>query len=76
METMNDKILTVINKLRPYLQRDGGDLEFVRFDAGVVYVRLLGACVRCHGAEDTLEMVEEILMEEVAGIIEVKDITM
>ena len=36
-------IKSTINKLRPYLQRDGGDVEYVKFENGIVYVRLVGA---------------------------------
>ena len=34
----------VIHKLRPYLQRDGGDIEFIKFEEGIVYVQMHGAC--------------------------------
>lgn len=45
----NDKTIKLIKqtikKLRPYLNADGGDLDFVKFEDGIVYVRLLGACI-------------------------------
>ncbi len=44
MEEKIEAIKEVIHKLRPYLQRDGGDLEFVDFKDGIVYVHMLGAC--------------------------------
>lgn len=70
-----DKILEVIEKLRPYLQRDGGDIEFVRFEEGVVYVRMLGACSGCSFVEDTLSGgIEEALLEEVPGVIGVEEV--
>jgi len=69
-----EKILEVIDKLRPYLQRDGGDMEFVRFEEGIVYVRMLGACAGCVFIEDTLSGgVEEALLEEVPGVIGVEE---
>ena len=49
------KVKTLINKIRPYLQRDGGDVEYVRMDEGIVYVRLHGACVGCTSADLTLK---------------------
>ena len=41
------EIKKVIHKLRPYLQRDGGDIEFVKFEDGIVYVQMHGACAGC-----------------------------
>lgn len=69
------KIEEVIEKLRPYLQRDGGDMDFVRFEDGIVYVRMLGACSGCAFVEDTLAGgVEEALLEEVPGVIGVEEV--
>ena len=46
-EIIVKKIKEVIDKLRPYLQNDGGDIQFKRFENGVVYVKLVGACSNC-----------------------------
>ena len=43
MQTKIDEIKQTIEKIRPYIQRDGGDVEFVSFEDGIVGVRLLGA---------------------------------
>ena len=76
MENMEEQIKNVIHKLRPYLQRDGGDIEYVDFKAGIVYVRMLGACAGCTMIDDTLkDGVEQILMEEVPGVLEVQNIS-
>ncbi len=76
MENMEEQIKNVINKLRPYLQRDGGDIEYVDFKDGIVYVRMLGACAGCTMIDDTLkDGVEQILMEEVPGVLEVQNIS-
>ena len=48
MENIEEQIKNVIHKLRPYLQRDGGDIEYVDFKDGIVYVRMLGACAWWH----------------------------
>ena len=70
------EIKKVIHKLRPYLQRDGGDIEYVDFKDGIVYVRMLGACAGCTMIDDTLkDGVEQILMEEVPGVLEVQNIS-
>ncbi len=76
MENMEEQIKNVIHKLRPYLQRDGGDIEYVDFKDGIVYVRMLGACAGCTMIDDTLkDGVEQILMEEVSGVLEVQNIS-
>ena len=76
MENMEEQIKNVIHKLRPYLQRDGGDIEYVDFKDGIVYVRMLGACAGCTMIDDTLkDGVEPILMEEVPGVLEVQNIS-
>ena len=76
MENMEEQIKNVIHKLRPYLQRDGGDIEYVDFKDGIVYVRMLGACAGCTMIDDTLKVgVEQILMEEVPGVLEVQNIS-
>ena len=76
MENIAEQIKNVIHKLRPYLQRDGGDIEYVDFKDGIVYVRMLGACAGCTMIDDTLkDGVEQILMEEVPGVLEVQNIS-
>ena len=76
MENMEEQIKNVIHKLRPYLQRDGGDIEYVDFKDGIVYVKMLGACAGCTMIDDTLkDGVEQILMEEVPGVLEVQNIS-
>lgn len=65
----------VIEKLRPYINRDGGDIKFVKYEDGIVYVQMLGACVGCAAIDTTLtDGVEAILLEEVPGIIGVEQI--
>ena len=76
MENIEEQIKNVIHKLRPYLQRDGGDIEYVDFKDGIVYVRMLGACAGCTMIDDTLkDGVEQILMEEVPGVLAVHNIS-
>lgn len=69
------EIEKVINKLRPYLNRDGGDIELLDFKDGIVYVKMLGACAGCTMLDETLsEGVEQILMEEVPGVLGVQNV--
>lgn len=76
MET-NDELIRVIketiDKIRPYLQSDGGDVEYVDFKDGIVYVRVQGACLGCEALDMTLkEGVEDFLVNEVEGVKEVR----
>ena len=67
------KLNTLLKKIRPYIQRDGGDVEFVSFEDGIVTVRMLGACMGCVALDDTIsEGIEAILLDEVAGVTGVK----
>lgn len=73
METKETEIKKVLDKIRPYIQHDGGDVEFVKFEEGIVTVKMLGACAGCLMIDDTLkEGVEAILLEEVPGVVEVR----
>ncbi|HAU37424.1 MAG TPA: hypothetical protein DCX07_06860 [Phycisphaerales bacterium] len=71
---MTDQVTAVIEKIRPLLQADGGDIELVGVDekTGKVSVRLQGACRGCPGAAMTLKMgVERHLKEKVPAVTEV-----
>lgn len=71
-EIIIKKIKEVIDKLRPYLQNDGGDIQFKRFENGVVYVKLVGACSNCPMATMTLQDgIENALINEVPEVIKV-----
>ena len=67
---MEEKVKEIVERLRPYLQMDGGDLEFVELtEEKIVKVRLKGACVGCPGAQHTLKLgVERKIKEEVPEI--------
>jgi len=70
--SMYDQVLEVLDKLRPFLQRDGGDVELVDVEDGVVKLKLMGACGSCPSSTITLKAgIERALMEEVEGIEEV-----
>ena len=71
-EEVVTKVKEVIDKLRPYLQNDGGDVQFKRFENGVVYVKLIGACSNCPMATMTLQDgIETALINEVPEVIKV-----
>ncbi|EGL18434.1 NifU family protein [Paenibacillus chitinolyticus] len=70
--TMYDEVLEVLDKLRPFLQRDGGDVELVDVEDGIVKLKLMGACGSCPSSTITLKAgIERALVEEVEGVVEV-----
>ena len=74
-DTTEKQIKEILHKVRPYLQRDGGDVKYVKFEDGIVYVEMLGACVGCSALDSTLkDGIEAILLEEVPGIIGVENV--
>lgn len=70
-----DKIILLIDKLKPFLINDGGNLEFVKYEEGIVYVRLLGACKDCAMMDITLkDGIEEIIVSEIPEVREVRNV--
>jgi Fe-S cluster biogenesis protein NfuA len=61
---MIDKINAVLDEIRPALQADGGDVEFIDFKDGVVLVRMQGACGNCPMSMITLKQGIEARMKE------------
>jgi Fe-S cluster biogenesis protein NfuA len=75
LKQLEKDIKNTLQKIRPYIQRDGGDVEFVKFEEGIVYVRLIGACVGCAAVDLTLaDGIEALLLEEIPGVIGVEHI--
>ena len=73
-ETIKE-IHRVLDKLRPYLNSEGGDIQFIDYEDGIVYVRMLGACVGCGSLDYTLkEGIEALLVEYVPEVIEVRNV--
>ena len=73
MEETEKLIIQTLDKIRHFLQKDGGDVEFVNFKDGIVYVKMQGACQDCMYADaDIKGLVEIILQEEVPGVLEVR----
>ena len=68
-----EQVEAALDKIRPALQADGGDVELVEItDDGVVKVKLLGACMGCPMGQQTLKMgIEKKLKEELAEVKEV-----
>ncbi len=73
MEDQKKAVEQALLKIRPMLQRDGGDIELVEVTDGIVKVRLTGACKGCPMSQMTLKQgVEKLLMKEVPGLKQVQ----
>jgi len=70
---MKEKVEKVLNEIRPMLIRDGGNVELVSIDGGVVKVRLQGACAGCPMSQMTLRNgIEKVLKDKIPEVIAVE----
>ena len=70
---MKEQVQVVLDKLRPFIQQDGGDVQLVDYKDGVVTVRMLGACAGCMSIDSTLtDGIQAILIDEIPEVKEVK----
>ncbi len=77
MDDLEKRVVEAIDYVRPSLQNDGGDIDFVRMEGKKVFVKLRGACAGCMMAEMTLKNgVERMLRYNVDDSLEVVDLTM
>ena len=77
MEDLEKKVVEAIDMVRPSLQNDGGDIDFVRMEGNKVFVKLRGACAGCMMAEMTLKNgVERMLKYNVSEDLDVVDLTL
>lgn len=75
MKETESKIIEILEKIRPYLNNDGGDVEFIKFEDGICYVKLKGACAGCAFADMTIQnTVEEMLVSEIPEVIKVLNV--
>lgn len=76
MYNETDKIIEVINQLRPFLNSEGGNIEFIKYEDGFVYIKLYGACMMCEYKDFTIQdnIFEAIKVEvpDAKGIINVE----
>lgn len=72
---MEKKVRAILDQIRPALQADGGDVELVDVDNGVVKVRLQGACAGCPMSQMTLRNgIERILKEKIPAVKSVEGV--
>ena len=70
---IEEQIKATLDKIRPFIQRDGGDVEFLTYEDGIVYIKMLGACANCVAQDETVSSgIEMILVDEVPGVLHVK----
>ena len=69
MEQEKEKIVEIIDKVKPFLINDGGNIEFVKYEDNIVYIRMMGACANCQMLDVTLkEGIETAIMSEVKNV--------
>ncbi len=72
MSTIADKVNIALDSIRPFLKADGGDVELVEIDKGIVRIKLLGACRTCDISHITMKAgVEESIKKALPEIKEV-----
>ncbi|MCG8510884.1 MAG: NifU family protein [Rhodospirillales bacterium] len=76
-QSVHGRVADMIDRIRPAIQMDGGDIELVEVtDEGIVRVRLHGACVGCPSSTMTLQMgIERNLKEKVPEVVAVEQVT-
>ncbi len=73
MSETEAKIINLIDKMRPFLISDGGNIEYVKYEDNIVYVKMMGACADCALIDITLkEGIEEIITSEIPEVKEVR----
>lgn len=72
---IENKIIEMINSIRPYLNMDGGDIEYVKYEDNYVYIKLSGACTNCLLQDNTINDGMLIMFQEeipeIKGIINI-----
>ena len=64
-----EKIKELIEQIRPYLNMDGGDIEFIKYEDNYIFVKMLGNCAHCLMQDDTInEGLLEMFKEEIPDI--------
>lgn len=74
-QEIEKKIIEVIDKIRPFLISDGGNIEFVKYEDGIAYVKMLGHCADCPMIDMTLkDGVEIAITSEIPEVIEIRNV--
>lgn len=74
-DDVETKIIHIIDKIRPFLVSDGGNIQFIKYEDNIVYVSLLGACAGCAMIDITLkDGIEELIINEIPEVKEVVNV--
>lgn len=66
---LEQKIRLIIDKINPYIISDGGNLEFIKYENKIVFVKLSGACAECNMLDVTLkDGIEQLIKNEIPEI--------
>ena len=75
MKDVEEKIKDIINKLKPFLISEGGNIEFIKYENNVVYIKMMGACVNCEMLDLTLkDGIETSIISEIPEVKEVVNV--
>ncbi len=75
MNNQEEKIKELIEQIQPFLIADGGNVEFVKYEDNIVYIKVLGACQNCGMLDITLsDLIGATIMEEIPEVKEVRNI--
>lgn len=75
MKETEKKIIEIIDKIRPFLISDGGNIEYIKYKDGIVYVKMMGHCQDCPMIDLTLkDSIEMAITSEIPEVIEVRNI--
>lgn len=75
MKETEKKIIEIIDKIRPFLISDGGNIEYIKYEDGIVYVKMMGHCQDCPMIDLTLkDSIEIAITSEIPEVIEVRNI--
>lgn len=75
MKATEKKIVEIIDKLRPFLINDGGNIEFIKYENNIVYIKMMGACANCQMLDLTLrDGIAAAITNEIPEVIDVINI--
>lgn len=75
MKDVKKKILDIIDKLRPFLINDGGNIEFIKYENNIVYIKMTGACANCQMLDFTLkDGIAAAITSEIPEVVDVVNV--
>lgn len=75
-KTVEEKIKDILDDMRPYLNAEGGNIEFIKYESGTLFVKLSGACAFCTYQDTTLQdSILKSLQEEIPEVKEIINVT-